>query len=469
MGWSTNYSGPQMDATLEKGRDLKVVNNGWIKLGSSAENPTNLDNLKNPGNYLTFYWTNGPTLEDSSILPLNISIVSINGKIYQFSNVTGYTYSRSENNEKTGFTNWTIDQTSGIIKPGATAPNSPVDGKTLWLDTTNANAPILKLYTDGEWKEVIPAGIMQSSVYDSQGKRSDIFKYIEDSFIAATNNIASENIESHINNNDIHTTINEKNKWDSLPTSNNVDEKVDQIKLSLDSTIKNKITPNLSVFEELNQSINLTKATYDLHVGDTAVHPTEEKRTDWDNKAEGTHEHNLDEKVSVSPDHVTGIIPEEKLPYDVKEKVYNITSEDELSTKTKNPVHNGDVFYIESSNNIMWYFVIDDSYLGTNSALDNAFKKLDIKLNTAWSNVSNQPYTVEGYGISDAATKNDIDEIEIQVEEAASNIPDNIDSDITAIGNANVNYNKVNNELNQLKTTLNLLDTLTETYTAIYQ
>ena len=84
MGWPTNYSGPQMDASLEKGRNLKVVDNGWIKLDSSIDNPIDLNSLKNPGNYSIFYWVNGPSLDEPSVRPINISIVSINEKIYQF-------------------------------------------------------------------------------------------------------------------------------------------------------------------------------------------------------------------------------------------------------------------------------------------------------------------------------------------------------------------------------------------------
>ena len=88
-----------MDETLEKGRELKVVNNGWIKLDSSTNNPINLNNLKNPGNYCIDHWVNGPVLNESAY-PLNISVISINDKIHHFVTIPGYTYSRKENDEK---------------------------------------------------------------------------------------------------------------------------------------------------------------------------------------------------------------------------------------------------------------------------------------------------------------------------------------------------------------------------------
>lgn len=470
MGWSTSYSGPQMDASLEKGRDLKVVDNGWIKLDSSTDNPINLNNLKNPGNYSVFYWVNGPSLNDP-VLPINISIVSINEKIYQFITAGGYTYSRSENNNKTSFTNWVIDQTSGALKPGVSAPASPVDGKTLWLDINTPSAPILKLYVNGEWKEIIPAGIMQASVYDKQGKRTDIFKYIEDALSVAmsgeTGTGSQIDFDDHINDTNLHVTKADKNRWDSLPTTDNLTEKVNQLKSDIDSDVAAKISPNSSTFEELDQNIDLVKASYDLHIADTSSHPSIEKQNEWDNKADQDHQHMLDGRVVVSPDHVRGNIPYEKLPYDVKEKVYTVASEAELSTKTKNPIHNGDIFYIETPSGITWYFVVDDSYLGTASALTSAFKRLEVKQNVTWLNVTNKPNTIEGYGIVDAASESDIARVANKIESITEEIPNS--AYIVAIADAQAKYNKTQVELDQLKTTVNLLDEVVALYSEIAQ
>lgn len=67
-GYPTKYTGIQIDDALEKGRKLRVVNNGWIRLNSSSTTPTDLSSLKNPGNYVTSFWTNGPDLGEDSKL-----------------------------------------------------------------------------------------------------------------------------------------------------------------------------------------------------------------------------------------------------------------------------------------------------------------------------------------------------------------------------------------------------------------
>ena len=445
MGWTTNYSGPQIDETLEKGRDLKVVCNGWINLEASASSPTNLGNLRNPGNYITFYWTDGPTLSQT-VSPLNITVVMINGTLHQFVNALGYTYSRATN-ENDVFSNWVIDQTYGIMRPGASAPTSLVDGKTLWLDTTTASTPILKLYVNGAWKEVIPASIMQTTIYDPRGKKSDIFKYIEDSMNAIFSSTGSITFESHINSSDIHITAAEKNKWDTSPTNTSLDDKVEELKADIDSNVTNGFKNDLAKFEALEQAVTEAEAIYDHHTENTIIHPNSTKRNAWNSKADRVHSHQKDGKVIVDPAHVNGVIPASKLPYDSKERVYVVTSINAMYALQKNPVHNGDFICVESASGNAWYVVVDDTYLGkttqTGGVVDasKAFKELS-NSSKSWSVIKNKPTTISGYGITDAASQSDITSINNRVNTINGNLSTADKTNINSIAAAEAARNK---------------------------
>ena len=469
MGWTTNYSGPQIDETLEKGRDLKVVNNGWINLESSQSSPTYLGNLKNPGNYITFYWTDGPTLNETIPL-LNITVVLINDVLHQFVNALGYTYSRVMNSDNT-FSNWSIDQTYGILKPGATAPTHLVAGKTLWLDTTIVTAPTLKLYTSDGWKEVIPTSAMQSTIYDPQGKKRDIFKYIEDSIAAILANDESVTFENHINTLDIHVTANEKNRWDTAPTHDSLNTRDAEIKSDIDNYIIESFGTDISKFEELDEAITETDGRYDHHVENTIIHPDSLKRSEWDNKSDSNHDHHQDGRVTVDPAHVNGVIPTNQLPHDVKERVYVVNSIEEMYAYTKNPVHNGDFFCVENADGMLWYAVIDDTYLGKTTQIDGvieaskAFKQIIVSIEAEWANVKNAPNTVAGYGITDAATQADLAEVNNRINTIQGNLSEEDRSNIRSITNAEATRNNILNMISSDPFTL--LDTIIDTLNSV--
>ena len=362
MGWPSKYNGPQIDEALERGRGIRIVNNGWIRLESSNESPTNLGDHKNPGNYTTAFWTDGPDLGDISASPLNFSVISLNGDIYQFATIAGNTYSRVMTSEETNYGSWSIDQTSGAINPGATAPAAPVDGKTLWLDTSNVEAATLKLYVNGEWQEVIPEAVMQASVYDPQGKKSDIFKFIEDTIAAASLGSISDEVEAHIEDSSIHATEEEKTKWNAAATTTDIDNAVAEIKSELLAEVESVVSADIEKVDSLTESVGELQTSIDEHIADETIHPTAEMQANWDSKSDGDHTHNLDGRVIIDADHIDGEIPFDKLPYDVKERVYEVETLAELYALQKDPIHNGDAVYVKANNG--WYFVVDDTYLG---------------------------------------------------------------------------------------------------------
>lgn len=435
MAWTTNYSGLQLDETLEKGRDLKIVNNGWIKLEASESSPTNLGNLRNPGNYSTSYWIDGPTLEENISL-LNISVILINDVIHQFINVLGYTYSRIVSDDDVS--EWSIDQTYGILKPSVSAPTNVVDGKTVWLDTTIATSPILKIYYNGEWKEVISASAMQSTVYDPQGKKIDIFEYINSSLSKILNNSSSINFEDHINSVDIHVTAAEKDKWDTAPTVDSLDDHVAEIKSDIDKNITEGYKSDISKFKELDTAITEADTIFEHHITNTTIHPDASKRNKWNSKSDNTHTHHQDGKVIVDPAHVSGVIPLNKLPYDVDEKVFDVKSISEMYTYSKNQVHVGDTFCIETADGNIWYVVVDDQKLGS----EEGYKLISKPTNADWSKITNRPTTVSGYEITDAVSTSDVSDIQDRVDDLKEEYSDDDKEKVNIIAEAEAARNE---------------------------
>ena len=364
MSWPSNYSGSEIDAALEKGRNLRIVNNGWIRLESSLSNPTKLGELKNGGNYTTSYWSDGPNVSDKTATPLNITVTTIAGTKYQFATIAGVTYSRSIDSGNNAYGVWKIDQSAGTTNPGIEPPANAVERKTLWLDTS-LQYPSLKLYIgDNKWVEVIPANAMQADIYDPQGKKTDIFAYIEQS-IANTFKGDVIDIDSHIDNSDIHITAAERDKWNNAASTDKLNAAIATLKVDLNTKVEDEVNADIESISELNRNLNTLSGTFNTHTNNTEVHPSKAKQNAWDSKAEANHTHNLDGKVTVDISHVTGQIPSDMLPYDVKERVYVVNSITEMCAATKNPVHNGDVFCIEGAEGNVWYFVVNDNYLGT--------------------------------------------------------------------------------------------------------
>ena len=446
MGWPTNYTGPQIDETLEKGRNLKIVSNGCIQLESTESSPIILRNLKNPGNYVTSYWTDGPEIEEV-VSHLNINVILINNIIHQFVTCLGYTYSRIVYSDDT-VTEW-IDQSSGFLSVGISEPESIDDGKTLWLDISDVSEPILKLYIDGEWKEVASSSIMKCSIYDPTGKKTDIFQYIKDSISEISTNSGSFDFENHINNEDIHVTILEKQKWDNSPTIDSLNDQILEIKSGINDDISNGFESDITKFETLGQAITEASEAFVSHI-DASEHPDSTKRKEWDGKADINHQHNQDNNVTISTHNIIGIIPLDKLGYDVIERAYSATSESEIYSKLKNPTHNGDVFYIENPDGNVWYFVINDSYLGTDES-SKAFKKLYSTINIIWKNISNLPTTISGYNIKDAANKESVLNIQNKIIGVRDVFPNTDKANVDAIVAAETARNEANNILYTFK------------------
>jgi len=387
MGWPTKYTGEQIDLALEKGRNIRVVNNGWIRIESSVSNPTNLNLLKNPGNYTTSHFINGPDFGEVNISPINISIVLMGDNLYQFITALNKSYVRVSENSESEYGNWSIDQSEGSINPGPSAPISPIDGKTVWMDTSNPNFPTLKIYINSNWESIIPEGSMITDIYDPQGKKTDIFKYIEDT-VASISSGSINAIDVHIADNTIHVTPDEKNNWNNSASKEDLQNSVNIMQSSLEDKIDQIVLSESGKIENLSNTTSELKTSLESHSNDSLIHPTKVKQLEWDSKADNDHIHNLDNNVIVDISNVNGDIPLDALPYDVKERVYVLNSKEELYSLKKNPVHNGDTICLETDNGVEWYFVTNDEYLGSEGIINDwSVKDPEITTVREWKSV----------------------------------------------------------------------------------
>ena len=371
MGWPTKYKGPEIDEALEKGRNLRIVNNGWIRLESSSSSPVNLGTLKNVGNYTMLYYSDHPSGLSEMYMPININIIRIDNKLYQIGQFGNLRYIRNMDVGGAKYGPWGIDQSLGSININPTAPANPVIDKTIWLDTSDPDHATLKIYTSAGWKEVVPNSAMREEVYDTQGKREDIFQYIDKAISDASIGSAGIDFEEHITDSTIHVTQADKDKWNKAATTEDITTAKDDVIVILESQIDSSVNENLDAITGLTQEINTVNSNLQAHTGNTTIHPTEEQQQSWDAKADADHTHYLDGKVTVDKDHVIGELSSDMMPYDVKERVYVVKSDEERLALTKNPLHNGDAVCVspEDGSGDMWYYVVDDTKLGDMSNL----------------------------------------------------------------------------------------------------
>ena len=471
MGYATNYTGPSMDTNLDKGRNISAVSNGYIKLTSTDSAPVDLNILKNPGNYTVDYCTNTPSLpaDVTSIIPFNITVISVNSVIYQFVFLIDTLYSRYFNTTNSQFSDWIVTTAADDVSIGGNAPATPVEGKSLWLDTTDPTKPQLKLYINSEWETIIPSTVMLTSVYDTENKKEDIYTYLQQALKASVNNI---DFDSHINDASMHTTPDEIASWDSKPTMTDLTSSTDSIKTQVTSEAQTVISSQSSKLTALStamNTLNSTGSTLNTHAANTTLHPTSSYINSWNNKADPNHTHNADNTVKIYAEKVSvnNKISVDNLSYETKERAYPIDSETALYTITKNPYHNGDMFYIESGTSIQWYFLVDDSLLGT-ANVANAFKKFitTAQISADWIDIKELPTTLEGYGITDIVSVDDLKDVNLMSDTITQDSPDTnildkvVDTQtlytscVSSIKSINELYTSLNNTLTALEAVL---------------
>ena len=412
MGYKVVYEGPQIDEALLRTIDIASRINGWVKMPTTLEKPLSLDTLKTPGNYLVEHWEDGPAT--NLVGPINLCVLTINGS--QRIQMTEYlterymrTYDRI--NEKWG--PWTLLQSDTQIYISPTAPGNPGD-KTVWLDTSNPNSPVFKVYlmnpdgTAGNWIVVKPPNMMDTDVYDPNGVATDIFKYIDDAIGKANLESIMFDFSEHINNAEIHVTAEDKERWNKKPLLEEVNEYLEQLRLLLEADVINEAGNMRDLINELYVNLQKYKGILEAHIANIAIHPNAIKQEYWDSKADSNHTHHLDGKVTIDASQIlTGIISPDRIDPSAKEIVVKVENQLGLSQITSEQAQNGDMVWQKEGTII--YYVVDDSLLGTPDYMKG------LKLYSAgvvvlsWENITDKPTTLGGYGIIDAYTREEID------------------------------------------------------------
>ena len=137
MGYRLGYSGPEVDALLQKANETAIINNGWEKLASAESTPVDLNTLVTQGNYSMNFWKNGPDQLNTSG-PINVCVTkdSSNNTTYQTIYDSGSIYTR-ETTTDTFSGGWIKNQNDTEIDIGDSAPSNPIDNY-VWINTSGS-------------------------------------------------------------------------------------------------------------------------------------------------------------------------------------------------------------------------------------------------------------------------------------------------------------------------------------------
>lgn len=406
MGKS-KYSGKTIDEALEKASQIADQINGWTKIPSAPGSPVDCNILTNVGNYTIDNYINGP---DTKVIPINISVFSLNGADkYQYVDIMGDRYQRAYKRDESTWGAWKYIQTNTSTSVQPSEPSNP-DENTIWIDTADPEHPVFKIYIDGKWVEIRSPNMMDKNIYDPTGQAKDIFTYIDEAIAAADMGSISTDFESHIKDSSIHVTTEEKQNWNAKPTSDVVNEKIEEIRTEMESDVMSQASSLAQNISQLSTDVSQYEGDLNAHTENATIHPTSEKTAEWDAKAAADHTHKSDNSVEIDASKiVSGIISMDRIDPSAKERLYQCENESELASLTTEQVQNGDMIYVKAPKTNI-YYVMDDSKLGTEEYMQGL--KLFSTGITAltWDNISSKPTTISGFGITDAYTKDEVDE-----------------------------------------------------------
>ena len=198
MGYRLGYSGPEVDALLQKANETAIINNGWEKLASAESTPVDLNTLVTQGNYSMNFWKNGPDQLNTSG-PINVCVTkdSSNNTTYQTIYDSGSIYTR-ETTTDTFSGGWVKNQNDTEIDIGDSAPSNPIDNY-VWINTSG-ESPIIEIYKESinNWMAVSADDLAKASIYDPQGIKQPIDTYFDNKATEANLSAAETDYSHHI-------------------------------------------------------------------------------------------------------------------------------------------------------------------------------------------------------------------------------------------------------------------------------
>ncbi len=298
-----------------------------------------------------------------------------------------------------------------LIDIGDTPPENT---GLMWVDTSDFESEqsvYLKYYTAGKWVSYTSEGIMMSDIYDQQGKCEDPYLAIAEKiseFISGYNNFV------HHKNNEftlMHITQAEREHHNTYLLSRATVASYFSINSELYNSLVEVIratSANATQYARNEMTIQSASSDLTYHL---STHLTEDKIASWDAKADPDHRHDQDPDVYISADHIggTGTISLSQLPNEIKERITTVATVDAMHALTTAQINDGDYVYVEDDT---WlYRVVNAAVLGTTNKA-NAFKKvIGNTQDYTFDSINNTPKTLAGYGITDALSKSEYNDI----------------------------------------------------------
>lgn len=299
MSKDSQFSGLELDQLFQKAYEINDVQNGWTKLVSAADTLLNLNMVTNAGNYSVDYWANGPSALSTYIGcgPLSLVNYQENEILRQYAFFFGITYdgyTRTYNPQSKTFSEWKSAKLHENTSVGAAAPSNPTDNQ-VWVDTTNASAPVFKYYdaSSATWKEVLPGDAMRMSVYDSANKGTDFFAYADAEIakVDSSSIYGGQEIDyiGHITDSTIHASAQDIANWEGKASNTKFAAAIETAK----ETLQTEVATAASVFGDetttMNADIEDMDGEVDDHVSNQLIHLRDPKMFTFSRAGEYLH------------------------------------------------------------------------------------------------------------------------------------------------------------------------------------
>ena len=417
---STNMkTGVQVREALTKIESYQPDLFAWTEIGDSVtvnlKSPTTYSGITDPGDYVIYKFSNGPSKIPSTLSPILLSLrdgkkyVSANGAIYTLNSAGDSWVSIDE----------VVDDGTILYVKSDTAPTRT--NNTFWFDTSNFDGTSdgyidLKYYdtTSSSWISVFNEdNYLKKSVLDPDGKNTDIYNYITEK-VAAVVGDYGEFIKHKANQLTlIHITANERTQYAKIISESELRALInDTYKPAIKQTVDDSVSTELDTTQISADSTTLDNS-YKAHL---ANHITADNIASWKNKADADHRHDYttgNTKLQASQ-IVSGTFGADQLPDEIKERYYQITTSPATEfgntsitdADRKAKYHNGNAFYYETTDETTgknvrkWYRIIDSTKIGTSSWADGIIDFTGKEANMDWSNITGRPTTLEEFGIT---------------------------------------------------------------------